>query len=186
MYTYMIEQYRLKYLKYKNKYINLKEQNLKNAVIFLLTDVPQSNKKHVLLLMNGYNYSTPGGGIDAGETPYQAMEREYLEEVGSKLPQLEKPIAIFDYGKSVPNTRIYIANCVNFEELNYQPAKVKDQETTGMILIPCEELLYQIHNNKPSSDKYPCIKLRDVVKHSTKIILEEYLDSKNNFKIKKN
>lgn len=179
----MIEQYRLKYLKYKQKYDNLKKQHIKNAVIFLLTDVPQSDKKHVLLLMNAYNYSTPGGGIDAGETPEQAMKREYLEEVGSNLPTLKKPISIFDYGKPIPNTRIYIANSANFKELNYQPAKVKDQETTGMILIPCEELLYQIQNNKPSSNKYPCIKLRDVVKDSTKIILEEYLDSKNNFNI---
>ena len=184
MYSYMIEMYRQKYLKYKNKYNNLKAQYIKNAVIFLLTDVPQSDKKHVLLLMNGYNYSTPGGGIDDGETPEQAMKREYLEEVGSELPKLESKIVIFDYGNPIPKTRIYIATCKNFDELNYQPSKVKDQETTGMILIPCEELLYQIHNNKPSSKKYPCIKLRDVVKDSTKKILEEYLDSKNNFIIK--
>jgi 8-oxo-dGTP pyrophosphatase MutT (NUDIX family) len=50
----------------------------------------------------------PGGGIDAGEFPWQAAQREFKEEYGKQLPDLRKEnnsFASFNYHN---HTQIYI------------------------------------------------------------------------------
>lgn len=49
-------------------------------------------KDKKLLLVTGYNagyYWTPGGGIEEGESPEQAVRRELQEELGAKIVSLE-------------------------------------------------------------------------------------------------
>ena len=49
------------------------------------------NKK--LLLVTGYNagyYWTPGGGVEEGESPEQALRREVQEELGAKIVSFKR------------------------------------------------------------------------------------------------
>lgn len=53
-----------------------------------------------LLLVTGYNagyYWTPGGGVEEGETPMQALDREVNEELGVKITS-SKWFMTFKYG----------------------------------------------------------------------------------------
>lgn len=52
------------------------------------------NEEKVLLVKHTYRpgWYTIGGGVESGETPRQAMERELLEEVGAKL---KGPLELF-------------------------------------------------------------------------------------------
>lgn len=54
-----------------------------DAVVFLALD----GRRHVLLIKrgDGHGWAVPGGGIDPGEMPENAAERELLEEAGLDL-----------------------------------------------------------------------------------------------------
>ena len=86
--------FRSKYLKYKTKYLELRKtlnigQNdmmggtVKNVAIVIKKDdkilfVREKNKRGLLML--------PGGKIDGGERPWDAIKREWGEETGIKFP----------------------------------------------------------------------------------------------------
>ena len=73
---------------------------LKNAVFSLLAKrtvgvrILLINEGKILLVKHTYqpNWYTIGGGVDPGETPRQAMERELKEEVGATL---STPLELF-------------------------------------------------------------------------------------------
>lgn len=51
----------------------------------------------------------PGGKIDRGETPWQAVTREWTEETGQVFPAIRNTLFYVDYGRNDPHTRIFIA-----------------------------------------------------------------------------
>ncbi len=72
--------YKSKYLKYKNKYLNLKKQlggEFKNACIALFY-----NNQIFLIQQKDNKWNIPGGRIDGRENSFQAAFREFKEETG--------------------------------------------------------------------------------------------------------
>ena len=83
--------YRLKYLKYKNKYLNLKIQSggkgIKNACIALYWKTENHTFIYLIREKDTGKWNTPGGGIkiDKGENSFDAAFREFKEETGGFL-----------------------------------------------------------------------------------------------------
>jgi 8-oxo-dGTP pyrophosphatase MutT (NUDIX family) len=77
--------YRLKYLKYKNKYLNLKIQSggegINNACIALYWKTKEHTFIYLIREKTG-EWNTPGGLIDKGESSFNAAFREFWEETG--------------------------------------------------------------------------------------------------------
>lgn len=46
---------------------------------------------------NGLHYNLPGGGVDAGETLYEALRREVHEETNAHLADIERLLLIWEY-----------------------------------------------------------------------------------------
>ena len=58
------------------------------GVFAVITD----NRGHLLCVHHGYgdrHWTLPGGGVEAGESPIEALEREVREETGIELKQIE-------------------------------------------------------------------------------------------------
>ena len=53
----------------------------------------------LIVTTNAGGWSIPKGGIDAGETTWEAAAREVLEEAGVEGEVDEKPFAVYEYGK---------------------------------------------------------------------------------------
>lgn len=59
------------------------------SVLLFMTQAPDSS---------GFSrWITPGGGVDAGETHYEAALRELYEETGRQFDSLEGPVWSFDF-----------------------------------------------------------------------------------------
>ena len=78
--------------------------NIKNASCVILHKSPKSGNTHILFvrLKKSKAFGTPGGRMERGERPFEALRREFREETGHKMPFIEN-IKRIDYG----NTRIY-------------------------------------------------------------------------------
>ena len=185
--------YKKLYLELKNQFINQKGSGISNSAIFLMTDIPNidgTQVRHVLLLVNrkmesgklaGLKYSLPGGKVDHKENYFAAMKREYKEETGYELPKISSYINNGNFAKMDYNdhTRIYISTCSS-EEIVYVPKAVKNKETCGLILYPCEQLKKQLNGN-PDEDYFQIL-LRKCQVESTKKIFNDYLDDRFNIK----
>ena len=113
--------YRLKYLKYKNKYLNLKIQSggvgIKNACIALYYKTPTHNFIY-LIKGNDDNWNIPGGRIDDKENSLEAAFREFKEETGGFLldkwaPRTNQQRKFYKY-EFREHTAIWW--CVSYEE----------------------------------------------------------------------
>lgn len=110
--------------------------------------------------MNG-TWGFPGGHIDAGETPKEAVEREVLEETGLSIVAL--PLTT----KHIPNGTIHYFECTllnqphevllnTFEHRGYEwawPSDVQNYELVGDLSSYVEELLELTEPNSAELDQ---------------------------------
>jgi 8-oxo-dGTP diphosphatase len=52
--------------------------------------IDNQNKVALLHVTRDHYYKLPGGGIDEGENPHQALERELMEEIGCKAEVIDE------------------------------------------------------------------------------------------------
>lgn len=113
--------YRLKYLKYKNKYLNLKIQSggvgIKNACIALYYKTSTSNFIY-LIKGNDGKWNIPGGQIDDKENSLEAAFREFKEETEGFLLDKWAPLTnpLRKFYKYVYRDHTAIWWCVSYED----------------------------------------------------------------------
>jgi len=120
-----------------------------------------------IALMNVSNlgyYKLPGGGIDEGESVFDAFKREILEEVGAQIKEI-KELGLF----------IEIKNIHNFIQFSYCFSSKIDGDLKDLELTEKEEgagfklefydvgeALDLIKNNLPKDDGLKFQRLRDI------------------------
>jgi len=132
---------------------------IKNTFIGLI-----KNNKLLLILENNNKLNLPGGGIDKGERPRQAMYREFREEVGP-LPKIYN-IKSYIYND---NTKIYIAK--TDDKIIYDP-KQDYIETKDYFLVDLDELKLSLETNDYiyiNNKKYQFRKLKSIKKFLHKL-----------------
>lgn len=113
--------------------------------------VLDEENKVALLYVGKYNYyKLPGGGIDDGEDPLLALQRECLEEIGCNVGVLQ------EIGKIVEHRKMY-----NIEQISYcylakvsgekgEPTFTNKELSEGFeqVWVPYQEAVQLVSNNR--------------------------------------
>ena len=126
---------------------------MKNAIIILLIKDKFGIIKCLTQTMNNNKIGFPGGVKEHGESLFECMKREFIEECGYKLPFLCKYFYV-DYKL----TRIYIGSTKQYVKTGI----VNTKEVKNLNLININELENEKHI------------LRNCAIESTKYILKTY------------
>jgi 8-oxo-dGTP pyrophosphatase MutT (NUDIX family) len=108
-----------------------------DRILFVIEDWWIRKKRFNYIKPEFLPITTPGGAIDEGEKPLDALKREYFEEMGTKLEDLgiedlrEEIIYTSKFNNS--KTLIYKGNAKNIIRFNRDGEKFNN-ETTGFIL----------------------------------------------------
>lgn len=92
-------------------------------------------------------WEPPGGGIEAGETPYDAVLREWREETGLPLPELSGAVtnvardALFKGRRGVVDEEFFLGRSATAAVPDPDAATVQEQEDyLGYAWVPWQEL----------------------------------------------
>ena len=123
---------------------------LKNAAVILLT----YNRDQIIFLRNtpSGKYSVPGGKINTGELPLNAMVREFTEEVGDSFPPITiTPADYLDYNG---HTRIYYGILphtseykITFRDNNQKPRR-GGNEKSSMRFLNIHDIIYTMRDDQ--------------------------------------
>jgi 8-oxo-dGTP diphosphatase len=119
-----------------------------------------------LLNVSKFNYhKLPGGGIDEGETPLLAFERELMEEVGCKcevIQELGEIVEYRDFRKGVQTSYCYLARQVGEQ---VESALEEGELEEGMYEVKAkniDEAIKILENDKPANIEGKFIQKRDL------------------------
>lgn len=124
----------------------------------------EEGERKFLLLRKSYGdqlYETPGGSIEAGETPGQCLEREALEELGVEVDSSEAEKVLDGRIQATPrgNYRIfgYTADLEEIEDLELSgehssyvwasESEIRELNQEGRVIEGLEPLIHQIHRS---------------------------------------
>src|SRR3989339_1945165 len=118
-----------------------------------------------LLFVSNYNYhKLPGGGIDDGEGKAQALIREVMEEVGSKIEVTNEVGKIIEY-RSKWNLK-QISYCYVGKIISKGVPTFTEEELSQnfkLVWLPLDEAISKVENDKPTNYEGSFIQQRDIV-----------------------
>ena len=118
---------------------NIKKENVRKTVDGVIID----GKENILLIKRKYPpfqdyYALPGGFIDKGETPKQALIREIKEETNMEIKIIKK-IGVFDEKGRDPRGEVH--STAFFCKIASDPSKARgDTDSKEALFIPIKEL----------------------------------------------
>lgn len=83
------------------KFLGLPAETLRMASFYLAADALIERDGEYLMIQEGKEYvkgtwNVPGGGVEHGENPVEAVEREVFEETGLEIEEIEGLIGVFN------------------------------------------------------------------------------------------
>lgn len=160
------------------EYNNPKIRNGARGII-----INSEGKIAVFNKVNKNEYKLPGGGIDDGETPEVAFERESLEETGCKI-EIIKSLGIIEEHRSLDNFKqisyLFVAKVVNDYHKLSLTKKEKD-EGSKLLWVDDIEALRLITNcyDNLKGSKYDNLYHSKFIVMRDRYILEYYINFKN-------
>ena len=118
-----------------------------------------------LLFVSNYNYhKLPGGGVDDGEDKVQALNREVMEEVGSKIEVTGEVGKIIEYRSQFNLKQIsycYVGKITSKGLPTFTEEELS--QNFKLVWLPLEEAISKVENDKPTNYEGSFIQQRDIV-----------------------
>lgn len=136
----------------------LKIREASRAILF------DENNLIPLLFVSKYKYhKLPGGGIDEGEDKAQALIRECLEEVGSKIEVKGEIGKIIEFRSKWDLKQIsycYYGKIIS----KCEPDFTENELSQGfkIVWLPLKEAIFKVENDKPENYEGSFIQKRDL------------------------
>jgi len=149
-------------------YAKVSEWGLREASRAVLFD---SKGLVPLLFVSKHNYhKLPGGGIDKGESRSEALTREVMEEVGSKIEVTGEAGKIIEYraGKMFgwehdikQTSYCYVGNIVSKGVPEFEEGEL--EEGFRLVWAPLDKAISLVRDSKPDNYEGKFIQKRDLV-----------------------
>lgn len=118
-----------------------------------------------LLYVSNYNYhKLPGGGIDDDENKTQALIREVIEEVGSKIEVNGEVGKIIEYRSKWNLKQIsfcYVGKIISKGVPTFTEAELS--QNFKLVWLPLGQAISKVEGDKPTNYEGPFIQERDLV-----------------------
>jgi 8-oxo-dGTP pyrophosphatase MutT (NUDIX family) len=137
---------------------DLKKREASRAVLF------DENNMIPLLFVSKHNYyKLPGGGINRGEDKIKALEREVMEEVGSKIKvtgEVGKIIEFRPKWNLKQTSYCYLGKIVSKGKPNF--TKKESEQGFKVVWMSLDDAISKIASDEPENYEDSLIRKRDI------------------------
>lgn len=95
----------------------------------------------ILAIENERGWDIPGGYLEAGESPAEALDRELIEEAGASV-QWKSPFAVLCSAQSRQVMLVYVGGGIAFGDF------VKQKDVLGRAMLTIDELVSRYYGDR--------------------------------------
>ncbi|MEI7741736.1 MAG: NUDIX domain-containing protein [bacterium] len=134
----------------------------------------KDGKIGILHARNEGYYKLPGGGVDAGESPREALVREIAEELGCKIRDVEELGMTLEYRKAYKFRQESYCFTAKLDGEKGIPAFTEKELALGFeaVWVSTEEALSLIESNLSKKDLFSYMQVRDaaIIRFAQKLV----------------